>query len=662
MLGGSMMNPNRVAAALLVLLSAATCAETHAEPCENPLGWRPSSVARSAIVSAFASHSLLAWRDDSTARCVLLNELGTLSPGWSGQGLELAAASEMPSQPQLLVLSDSFVVAAWHRAGAQGKDVSAAKIIANGGQAPFASAVIIEPLTDLAGDQTLVGLIRQDEDHALVMINASGPVTSPLVRQVARPGAPPSAWPPQGVALDDTLLGTRIVSGCDDGGTGCYVLMLRDSLGQYQLRILHLLADGSLDLLWPAEKVVARNALLIESRTALLADRSGGVYLIGWNDVAAPAGWHFGADGGLQPGWPDAGLELIPTPSGYSVSIAEGPQFAVSSTGRLIGMASRQNLLFRQEGIAAMSHEPDGASTPGWPATGLQYPGMVVQSGSPQLALTEADQIVMTWTQDTNPIGWGCLMGVALSSVGAELPGWPSEHVLCCLSGELEYTRLALGTDGAFSQLWYVSRLLPGEGAHFARFQLADGVVPTLASARLLEKNLLGRSLHAAWALDGVQGSALELLRSLDGAGFAEWPILQWQGASVIALDDELPAGVHEARYVLVSAQDGTRRALSDTLVASVREPRVMLRITGARVQRGPELQFTLELDPTEPFVELAAFDVAGRRIGRLDVRPVSAAAQQVRLRIERDARGVCLVRARPANGETVVRQFVVIP
>ncbi len=658
-----MMNPNRAAVALLAIaLLSAAVATSDADPCGAPLGWSPSPHTRPAIASAFASHSLLAWRDDSTARCVLLDEVGALAPGWNAEGLELGAAGEAPSQPQLLVLSDSLVVAAWHRLGAQDKDVSVALLVGSGGSAPSAAELGIALVTELTGDQTVAGLVRLDHAHALVLINASGPGTSPLIRQVSRPGAPISAWPAQGIALDDTLLGTRIVSGCDDEEMGCFVMVLRDSAGQPQLRILHLVADGSLDPGWPSGTVVSRDARMIESRTYLLPDRAGGVYMIGWNEVAMPVGKRFGPDGSLQPGWPEDGRELISTPSGHSVSVAEGPQFVVSSTGSLVCLAQLENLIFQQMGIAAMSHESDGTITPGWPSTGLRYAQGINWSGSPQLGLTSADEIVMTWSENTNPFGMGYVMGVALSPAGAELPGWSGDHIICWTPSGLGYNRFALGTDGAFSQIWLETGGSGGDGAHFARFQLADGVVPTLGTARLLEYSFSNRKLRAAWALDGAPQSELRLLRSLDQEPFYVLPALQWRGGSVVGFEDEFPVGTAEARYVLVGLHDGIHRTVSDTLRASATLPAAQIQIVGQRIQRGDGLVFTIELAAGAATIEFQVFDVAGRRLQRQRFAHAGMGPQSVRLQLERRQPGIYLVEAGLADGESVVTRFVVLP
>lgn len=658
------MNPNRaLTAAFAALCLLVSVAVTHADPGQTRLGWRPSPNFWPELVSAFSSHSLLVWRDDSTARCTMVDDAGRLAPGWVAEGIELESAAGEPSQPEILKLSDSLVVAAWTRSGANGRNVFAAMFAGNAGGVPAAAEVSIDSVTDRAGGQSLACLVKQDEAHVLVLVNDVGAGTSTLIRQLSRPGTPQSDWPAGGVVLSDTLLGTRIVSGCDDGGLGCFVLLARDSAAQPQLRILHLLPDGSEDPAWPSGSVVSRDQYVIKSRTHLLSDRAGGVYFIGWSDVAAPVGKRFGPDGSLQPGWPAQGIELIPAPSGYSVAIADGPQYAVSSTGRLVGLAQLVDLSFQQRGVAAMSHEPDGTVTPGWPATGLQYPAGITTSGSPQLCLTPADEVVLTWSDHgPAPNGPGALMGVALSPEGDELAGWPTSHVLRATQRNLAYNRSSLGADGAFSQLWLEFGGLEEDSTHFARFQIADGAVPTLAAARLLEQTFTQRRLRATWLLEGVPDLRLDLVRSLDHAPFAALPVLTWQGASIVGFEDELPSGSLEARYLLVSTHDGIRRAVSDTLRVSAPEPAQQIQIVGERIQRGNELAFTIELASGAAPVEVSLFDVAGRRLQRQRLAFAGQGPQSVLLPLERRAPGIHLVEARLSDGNAAVTRFVVLP
>jgi len=659
-----MMNPNRVlTASFTVLCLLVAVAVTHADPGSMRLDWRPSPNFKPEIVSAFSSHSLLVWRDDSSARCTMMDDEGRLTPGWVIEGIVLEAADGEPSQPQLLKLSDSLVVAAWTRWGENGRNVFAAMFVGSAGGVPTAAEVSIDSVTDRAGGQSLKGLVKQDEAHVLVLMNDVGFGTSTLIRQLSRPGTPQSDWPAGGVVLSDTLLGTRIVSGCDDGGLGCFVLLARDSAAQIQLRILHLLPDGSEDPAWPSASVVSRNQYVIESRTHLLSDRAGGVYLIGWSEVVAPVGKRFGPDGSLQPGWPEDGVELIPTPSGYSVAIADGPQYAVSNTGRLVGLAQLVDLSFQQRGVAAMSREPDGTVTPGWPATGLQYPDGITTSGSPQLCLTTADEVLLTWSDHgPAPAGPGALMGVALSPEGVELAGWPASHVLRATQRIPAYNRSSLGADGAFSQLWLEVGGLEEDSTYFARFLITDGAVPTLATARLMEQTFTQRRVRATWFLEGVPEIHLELVRSLDHAPFAALPALTWQGASVVGFEDELPTGSLEARYLLVSAQDGIRRAISDTIRVSVPEPDLQIQIVGERIQRGSELAFTIELASGSAPVEVSLFDLAGRRLQRQRLTLAGQGPQSVRLQLERRAPGIHLVEARLSNGRSAVTRFVVLP
>ena len=261
------MNPNRALtapfAALCLLVAVAV---THADPCGTLLGWRPSPNLKPQIVSAFSSRSLLVWRDDSTARCTVLDDAGILAPGWVTEGIELEAAGGEPSQPQLLKVSDSLVVAAWTRSGVNGRNVFAAMFVGNAGGVPAAAEVSIDSVTDRVGGQSLKCLVKQDEAHVLVLMNDVGFGTSTLIRQLSRPGTPQSDWPAGGVVLSDPLLGTRIVSGCGDGGLGCFVLLARDSPAEIQLRILHLLPDGSEDPAWPSASVVSRDGSAVPGR------------------------------------------------------------------------------------------------------------------------------------------------------------------------------------------------------------------------------------------------------------------------------------------------------------------------------------------------------------------------------------------------------------
>ena len=269
----------------------------------------------------------------------------------------------------------------------------------------------------------------------------------------------------------------------------------------------------------------------------------------------------------------------------------------------------------------------------------------------------------MTWSDHgPAPAGPGALMGVALSPSGAVLAGWPVSHVLCTTRRALAYNRSSLGADGAFSQVWREVGGPEEDSTYFARFQIADGAVPALAMARLMEQTFTQRRLRATWFLEGVPDIHLDLVRSLDHAPFAALPVLTWQGASVVGFEDELPAGSMEARYLLVSAHDGIRRVISDTLRVSVPQPALQIQIVGERIQRGNELAFTIELASGAGPIEVSVFDVAGRRLQRQRLTFAGQGPQPVRLPLEPRAPGIHLVEARLSDGNAAVTRFVVLP
>lgn len=665
---------------LIVLLAALTgsglswahtsAAFAQADSCGKPVIVTPGVERSPEVVQGFSGYTMVGWRDGVAAQIALLDPAGRYAPGWPENGLVLVPNGVNASAPQLLTLSEDAILVAWHRTGALQNDVYSALFIRSGATAPTANDAILDTVTYREGAQVLPQLVRQDSHHALVVMeNITAPVGT-LIKQVSLPGAVVTGWPAGGVAFTDTAYGNRAISACSDDNLGCFVLVSRVQPGcipalgancPIHLRIFHFLADGTLDPTWAGGHVVVTEQGGWDGSGEVVSDGTGGVYVRWYRDTGDTLsiyGKHFRRDGTLHPGWDSRGLALIPHLPSASVPLQEQPRLAVTSAGRLIVMLENEKVPY------AISREPNGSVTPGWPDAGLLlYSGPYLQGLliDFQVGVTPTDFIIATWGFVRYADQSGGLMGIGLTAGGAILPGWPADQILCENPGSRYGSRLAVGSDGTFSMAWVDNRPAREDGIYFDRYNITDGTVPTLATARLLDHSLIGRRLWASWQLDAGSIAAVEVLRSLDEAAFTPVSPPRWTSATSLTVEDTLPPNSARARYVLTVSESGIRRALSDTLEIHPDDQAQRMALRGATIQHGHELSFELTLADRSGPIDISVFDVAGRRIQRTRMADSQAGLHSLQLRLDQPTSGILLIEAKSLSGARASTRVVLI-
>ncbi|MEO5988146.1 MAG: hypothetical protein ABIU54_08845 [Candidatus Eisenbacteria bacterium] len=534
------------------------------------------------------------------------------------------------------------------------------------GAVPTASEAILDTVTDRPGAQYLRKLVRQDDQHALVVIySIDGPLGT-LIKQISLPGALPTAWPAFGATLTDTALGISPQSACGDDSLGCFVLTTRTHPGcvniplevscPYDVRVWHFLPDGTLDPAWPGGNVLVTEQSNWINTPEVVSDRHGGAY-VKWSyatpDTVRVYGTRIRRDGLVDPGWGPGGLVLVPTAS--DIQEFSSTLLKSAPSGALL------TLIDDSAGPTLGSREADGTTTPGWPEAGVLLPLGPEYPQWPhghQLGITADGRILIIWSVGGyRDAADSDIYGTALSSDGALLPGWsPIGTPLNQCTRQQERASLFVGSDGTFSAAW-----LGGNDVYYDRFNISDGTVPTLSFARLLDHALVGRSVHATWQLAVAPASAVTAVRALDNSAFEPIAPPRWIGASSLSLDDAIPGGATRARYVLTIASGSTVRPVSDTLEVRVGAASARLALRAPTVQWGSRVALELELPDPAGSVDITVYDLAGRRVHRTRLAQPVPGVQQLNLTLDSPAPGVYLIEARGSGGQRALLRVVLL-
>lgn len=575
------------------------------------------------IVDLFGGHTLIAWRaQPGTAsqivHAMLLDPTGQPAPGWPAGGQRISPDSFSVPAPFILKLSDDLAAVFWTNRLIGDADGYVAWVRRTSGSVPTAADVVTDTVTARPGGQNILHVVRQDDQHALVAIYDG----TTLIKRVAPPGVAGGAWPVEGVVFTDSVAMNPIDLAGDELG-GCFVLTQSfhrcdaeplEPPCPVDLKVHHLLSDGSPDPAWPAAGVLLTDHAGWDQRGWVTSDRLGGAYAA-WYDTTGDTlrvrAQHLSPDG--QPTWGLNGKELAAASESQIRYILD---LDATSAGDLIATLE----LYWEPHLVAL--RPDGSAVPGWPAEKRLIPPLTFPddqfSSDYNTELTPEDWIVVIWrtfTQSTGSNIWGAAVGAD----GQTLTGWPAGiRAICDAPGGQGRPRLALDADGqTFKVVWEDGRLgaSVGEALYYDQFWLADGTVPALSHARLLMHRLEGRKLRATWRMDGVGGSTVGALRAIDPGDFDVRLELDRFGEADFSLADSLPQAFSRARYVLVLDAPEGKRIVSDTLEVRPEASSGRPRLRCASVQRGSTLAFSLVLDRDAENVEISVFDVAGRRV-----------------------------------------------
>jgi hypothetical protein len=120
-----------------------------------------------------------------------------------------------------------------------------------------------------------------------------------------------AAWGPDPVTVKATTASIPQVASCSDGGFGALVVWQEESSpGVGILLVQHVLADGTVDPVWPASGVVAASYQIERTHLQAFPDDQGGLYVL-WTSGYGLLSMTRVRSGGVVPaGWPAGGLPI----------------------------------------------------------------------------------------------------------------------------------------------------------------------------------------------------------------------------------------------------------------------------------------------------------------------------------------------------------------
>lgn len=644
---------------------------TRAQMTGKPVAVNPGYADAPLILDAFGGRTLVAWRRFGLYAS-LLDSSGSEAPGWPAGGVSISGSAEVFTQ-MALKLSDSVAALVWTGKIAGNLDGYVTWLRLREGLVPAPSDILSDSVTARVEQQAARVSVRQDDAHLLVsLLDRSGGAPRVLLKQVGLPGAA-SNWPSGGVVIEDSIPVVSL-SACEDGDGGCYVVTTHTHTcsrppGNFtpcpaDLRLFHVLGNGSFDPGWPPAGVLVSSAPAWDQLGHVVPDRQGGAYVVWYGD--REGGWvilaqHYGRDGQPVGGWA-AGGNPYPPLSPDELPVIEG--VSSSDAGRLIILLSN----YWWPWLVAV--EPDGSLAPGWPPSGVTLTGgpndqAYWSSGDYQLAVTPNGEIVIASTRFQPASAYGDdVWSAAWAADGSMLPGWQSWGNPLCRTEYAEFDpALALSANGSFKVAWLDSRdlsPLPDTSPYvfFDHFQVADGTVPALATARLDGYTIDWPQLRATWLVAGERQGTIFAIRSVDGGSFVDCSALQWTGSTQAVLMDSLPPGFRELRYVLTARDAGREGPISDTLVISGTTYSAVRSIHGASPTREREIALEVRWDvPAD--LEVGIFDISGRRQRLLRVRSHGPSTTRLRLDLGALPDGLYFVRARDQRGNSAVAKLV---
>lgn len=675
----------RTFAFLAAVLAVDACAvAVHARPAlttdaGKPVAVDPGYCQDPMILDAFDGMTIVAWRRRAM-HAVLLDQSGAAGVGWPIGGVRIPQDSLWRVfEPRALRLSDDAVALVWTGVYDENGDDDAyvAWLSRTGVDPPGPAEILIDSVTARAGDQVALAVIRQDDSHAIVALSdkSSGRLQC-LIKQAGLPGATSTGWPSGGITLADSIA-VFPVSACADDSAGCFVLtMHRHSCSRpppptvsppcpAELRLFHLLPDGEPDPAWPIAGVLVTNTPGWDQQGTVVSDRQGGAYVAWYRshpDSLIILAQHYGRDGLSMTGWNVDGNQYPPN---YLTDLLYLEGVTTSASGELVLLLSN----FSQPLLVAV--RPDGSLMPGWPATGAfltggPNDGSTWRSAQYRMALTPADEIIVVGTRfrPASPEG-DDIWGFAFAMSGSSLPGWqPWGSPLCSTVDAQSQPSLTLSANGTFKVAWLDSRdvsPLPDTSPYvfFDHFNVTDGTVPTLATAKLSGHVVEDKLLRATWWLADGGAPDVTALRAVDDGEFSPHGTLERSGEHELTLADSLPANFSRASYVLVRMINGASHSISDTLVIRSRRDTKGLAISCPSPQYGSVLLLELDAATAANAIEVTVFDVAGRRVHEARLKHPGVGANRLTLDLATVRQGLYFVRVSDSDGRRASTQVV---
>jgi len=461
--------------------------------------------------------------DRTTALAVMLLATVLAAPSllwaqaqWMSNGVPVCVLPQCGGrQPMICGDGGHGALIAWQTDRDGNEDIYVKRVLFGGELAPGWPA-IGTPVTRAGRDQYLADIAPDGQGGAL-LVWYDWPNYDIYAQHVLENGTIAPGWPANGLLISGAPTYLPFPQLLVDGGGGVFIIW-ENAGGSVadDLYAQHLNGDGTPVAGWPENGLGVCVAPGPQGVPSLASDGQGG-FIAAWGDgrdgLAAIYAQHITWSGGVAPGWPVDGRQIILV-DGYFHIWGVMPD---SDGGAYIGWGVNHGQNASDDDVYAVRILADGSIAPGWPSGGLavaappgpQFLAGVVADGTGGLALGWSDQYpqpAVAHVQRLRPNGT-----IAL--------GWPTSGArVSDLAGWQDMYTGPLAPDGQ-GGVYVVFDVLPGSGYH--------GYVQHLG---------VGGTLAPGWPSSGVPLVVPAIFFAFQQVEYAITP--DGVGGAIVAWDD----------------------------------------------------------------------------------------------------------------------------
>jgi hypothetical protein len=485
-----------------VLIATLVAAPAHAQWTANGFGIAVGSPIEfhPAACTDGANGAFVAWVDcrnglNTDLYLQRLQSDGAIAAGWPAGGLGLVLDPEAQTLPVVAAEPSGGCWLAWADYRSGGIDVYLTRVLADGSLAAGwpANGLAVAAANSVRTEPSLL----PDGSGGVYVAwsqNAGGLQKDLQLMHVAGDGSAVPGWTDGGLALSTDTNANVASTLCPDGSGGVYACW--QELGATAtVWLRRAAADGTFPAGWSSPLAVFPALVAISSAQAVPA-ASGGCLVVAGLSTGGPSGldvWvqRLAADGTVAAGW---------SPTGHALCTASNAQqharaIADGSGGTVVVWEDLRNA---PDPELFASHIDGSGSTGPWPVQGLPLVSTPVR-GTPSLALDGMGNFI-AFTEDA--FGGGSdLRAAGLSLTGASIPGWGADGNLVCAAAGEQMQPIAVPSDaGSAIVVWTDLRSGSAEDVYAGKMT-SDGNVPALAS--LVRASATPGAVDLEWYVPG---------------------------------------------------------------------------------------------------------------------------------------------------------------
>ena len=330
-----------------------------------------------------------------------------------------------------------------------------------------------------------------------------GVATDIYAQRVLASGVVDPGWPVQGRVVCGAT-GSQTNPRAVSDGSGGAIVMWQDSRAGTASDIYahHVLADGSLDPVWPVDGRAVCAASGLQTPSGIVSDFEGGAVLA-WRDRRNDSDLFAArvlANGQLDPAWPVDGAAIASGPGAQDL-----PAILSDGQGGLFA-AWRDTRDAPEQDIYAQHLKVNGTIAPGWPAAGVP---VCTAAGTQQTTTITTDGsggVIVGW-EDLRLAGNSDIYAQRVRANGTVDPAWPSNGRGVCMAMANQTGARVLGDGAGGAFVAWIDARAGAIPALYAQHVLADGTLDPAWPATDLGFNLaFGNHLSIALLPDGTGG------------------------------------------------------------------------------------------------------------------------------------------------------------